>query len=417
MTEELIKWFTDRRGKVTYSMTSRNGPNSYDCSSAEYYALVQAGYFPQGIWIGNTDSLYGDLEKRGWVQLPRDSEGNVAAQRGDVFVWGKRGASGGEYGHTGTFVDADNIIHCNYGYNGITINNHDYIWAINGGPDYAIYRYQGTPAPSIGIATGDTVKFPDSHIVESRETVNDVTQVASPTLYLSNFDWTDNGVAVSGIAKVDAEGYRLSGITNVGERFVIPGKFTVSDVMRDGNNDYALVTVGGYEVWVAVSALVEIGVNDSGKAVPTTRPDAPTAPDPVVPPEIQEPEPVPETPVTDTPVEPTKPVEPETPKEVKMAFSQEEVEKLKIVSERAQDVVDKVSASEAVTEITNGISKRTKVIVYVIGDSLIGLGLLVPGLAIVFEVGSLNQISALSGVLATAGAFLLTMFGIYKKKD
>lgn len=25
-----IKWFTDRLGKVTYSMTNRYGPNSYD---------------------------------------------------------------------------------------------------------------------------------------------------------------------------------------------------------------------------------------------------------------------------------------------------------------------------------------------------------------------------------------------------
>lgn len=422
--ERAIQWFSDRKGKVTYSMSSRNGPSSFDCSSAVYYSLVQAGYFPAGIWIGNTDSLYGDLEKRGWVSLPRDSNGNIAAQRGDIFIWGKRGASGGAYGHTGVFVDADNIIHCNYGYNGITVNNHDYIWAINGGPDYAIYRYVGTPAPSTGINRGDTVKFPGGFVVDRRDTVNDITQVSAQTLYKTNFDWTDNGISVAGIAKVDAEGYRLTGTTAVGESFVIPGKFTVHDVMQDSGENYALVTVGGYEVWVAVSALEEIGANESGKAVPVVRPVdplKPTIPDPVVPPVIQVPEVVPETPVTDTPVvdEPVKeePVKPNKPKEVKMAFSKEDMEKLRIQNERVQEQSGAIAAGQGVQEITGSISKKTKVTVYIIGDTLIGLGLLIPNLAVVFATGDANQIVALSSLFATAGAFLLTMFGIYKKKD
>ncbi|MBO0440974.1 hypothetical protein JZO69_11425 [Enterococcus sp. DIV0869a] len=52
-----------------------------------------------------------------------------------VFIWGDRGNSGGAAGHTGIFIDDnDNIIHCNYGFNGITVNNHDYIWEFNGQP-------------------------------------------------------------------------------------------------------------------------------------------------------------------------------------------------------------------------------------------------------------------------------------------
>ena len=42
------------------------------------------------------------------------------------------------------FVDADNIIHCNYGYNSITVNNHDAIWEANGCPYVYAYRYTGT---------------------------------------------------------------------------------------------------------------------------------------------------------------------------------------------------------------------------------------------------------------------------------
>ncbi|WP_423253337.1 peptidoglycan amidohydrolase family protein, partial [Melissococcus plutonius] len=31
---KMIQWMEDRKGKVTYSMEHRYGPNSYDCSSA-----------------------------------------------------------------------------------------------------------------------------------------------------------------------------------------------------------------------------------------------------------------------------------------------------------------------------------------------------------------------------------------------
>ena len=32
--EKAIKWFENRKEKVSYSMENRNGPNSYDCSSS-----------------------------------------------------------------------------------------------------------------------------------------------------------------------------------------------------------------------------------------------------------------------------------------------------------------------------------------------------------------------------------------------
>lgn len=38
------------------------------------------------------------------------------------------------------FIDSANIIHCNYAYNGITVNSHDYIWALAGQPYFYIYR-------------------------------------------------------------------------------------------------------------------------------------------------------------------------------------------------------------------------------------------------------------------------------------
>lgn len=35
--EAVINWFQARKGKVSYSMTNRLGPNSYDCSSAVFF--------------------------------------------------------------------------------------------------------------------------------------------------------------------------------------------------------------------------------------------------------------------------------------------------------------------------------------------------------------------------------------------
>ena len=95
--------------------------------------------------MGNTDTLFGYLEKAGWSQVQPDASESYPAKRGDVFIWGNRGGSGGAAGHTGIFIDDnDNIIHCNYGYNGIMVNDHDLIWDYNGCPPIAIYRYKGS---------------------------------------------------------------------------------------------------------------------------------------------------------------------------------------------------------------------------------------------------------------------------------
>ena len=48
------KKMSDRVGKVTYSMDYRNGPNSYDCSSAVYYALMAGGAISAG-WANNIE--------------------------------------------------------------------------------------------------------------------------------------------------------------------------------------------------------------------------------------------------------------------------------------------------------------------------------------------------------------------------
>lgn len=135
--ENAIAWMRARQGKVSYSMEYRDGSDSYDCSSSVYYALRSAGAVSAG-WAVNTEYEHDWLIKNGYELIAENTE--CDAQRGDVFIWGRKGASAGAGGHTGIFVDSDNIIHCNYRYNGITVNSHDYIWALAGQPYFYIYR-------------------------------------------------------------------------------------------------------------------------------------------------------------------------------------------------------------------------------------------------------------------------------------
>lgn len=113
--EALINWFKARQGKVTYSMARRNGPNSYDCSSAVFYALIEAGILPKSHVIGNTDTLF---SMSGKLLIPIRRED---VREGDIFVAGVPGASGGAFGHCGVVLNSNQIIHCNASANGISI--------------------------------------------------------------------------------------------------------------------------------------------------------------------------------------------------------------------------------------------------------------------------------------------------------
>ncbi len=135
--ETAIAWMRARKGQVSYSMDDRNGPDSYDCSSSIYYALLSGGAVSAG-WAVNTEYEHNWLINNGYELISENTPWD--AQRGDVFIWGRKGASAGAGGHTGIFIDEDNIIHCNYRYDGISVNDHDDIWVYAGRPYYYIYR-------------------------------------------------------------------------------------------------------------------------------------------------------------------------------------------------------------------------------------------------------------------------------------
>lgn len=116
--EKMIQWFLDRLGVVTYSMTNRLGPKSYDCSSAVYYAMIQGGVLPVGS-MGNTETLF-KLNGSVLKEITRKE-----VKRGDIFVSGTEGQSLGSGGHTGIFLSNSQFIHCSYYWNGIHIDSND----------------------------------------------------------------------------------------------------------------------------------------------------------------------------------------------------------------------------------------------------------------------------------------------------
>ncbi|MFC7945258.1 peptidoglycan DD-metalloendopeptidase family protein [Microbacterium oxydans] len=84
-------------------------------------------------------------------------------------------------------------------------------------------------------------------------------------------------------------------------------------------------------------------------------------------------------------------------------------------TKQVQELIDGVADSDIVKEIVGGISKRTKFIVYMIGDTLLGLALIAPQvIALLHTTDPVIQGALVAGILSTSGAYILTMFGIYK---
>ena len=83
--ETAIAWMQARKGQVSYSMDDRNGPDSYDCSSSIYYALLSAGAVSAG-WAVNTEYEHDWLIKNGYELIAENQPWD--AQRGDVLHLG-----------------------------------------------------------------------------------------------------------------------------------------------------------------------------------------------------------------------------------------------------------------------------------------------------------------------------------------
>ena len=137
-TETAIRWMTDRQGRVSYSMNQRTGPTSYDCSSAICYALMSAGA-SHVAWPVTTESAHAWLLANGYRLIAENQDWNM--ERSDVIIWGPKGRSVGAGGHMLMALDADNVIHCTYAVNGITVNNYNQLYGWQGGAMGGPYVY------------------------------------------------------------------------------------------------------------------------------------------------------------------------------------------------------------------------------------------------------------------------------------
>lgn len=91
---------------VQYSQGSNRGSWPYhDCSSFVIWAINELGI---NIPFGNTETLYSS-EGTFLKAISRDE-----IRAGDLFIWGEKGGSSGDYGHTGFFLDNEGqiILHC-----------------------------------------------------------------------------------------------------------------------------------------------------------------------------------------------------------------------------------------------------------------------------------------------------------------
>ena len=426
--DKAIEWFAQRQGRVSYSMNYRNGPSSYDCSSSIYHALIYAGILPQGFRIGNTETEFVDLPKFGFQRIEADINGYIPTQRGDIFIWGKQGYTNGADGHTGIFIDQNNIIHCAYGYNGIHIDNHDKLAEINNTQYLTIFRYTGkpqnTPAPAPyvekiddEINVGSHFKFNQKFTVAEIREADGRKEARINELCPVGFTWDENGVPTSWLVKVDNDGYRIGGDINTGDSVKIEGAFVAQEVVQNANMWFAKINRGGIDVWVELTPATEIPAGEFGTRIENR-------PAPVQTPEIVE-----KTPeikgvisqnedkkdMSQNIVNEEKQEKASEQPKIKVMpinerkFTEEEVKMIEDLQKKALDSVDN-------TEYTPAISEKAKTTVYFIADLGVLVNMLVATICVIVMPNFTKEILAISGAVATAFAGLKPIFKLGAKK-
>jgi hypothetical protein len=147
-----IKWFEEREGKTTYSQDagSRKGPLQYDCSSAIYMALVAGGAGKTtGDYPVSTETEHEWLLQNGFNKVYEGKWGDKGdvkeVKKGDIIIWGTKGSSGGNLGHTMIMYDNETIIHSSAGHNGIARDTYSkYRDEATDHQTVYVYRYSGS---------------------------------------------------------------------------------------------------------------------------------------------------------------------------------------------------------------------------------------------------------------------------------
>lgn len=220
-------------GRATYSMqwdlrdgTAADGTIYFDCSGFVYDILAKAGAWDRSYLKRThyTGTLKADLLAAGWKEV----DGNHVSA-GDVFVWGSNyGQGAGGVSHTGIFTDNGvNIIDASWytagAFNGaINVHNHNDYWVLDSRPEYHFFHFTGqqgggTPAPVNPVvpktyndkwrAIGGAFNFSKTvFTVDEVKQVNGLWQAKCLAIVngvASDFDWTDNGMALAIMHRTD----------------------------------------------------------------------------------------------------------------------------------------------------------------------------------------------------------------------
>ena len=454
--DKVIEWIQQRQGRVSYSMDYRNGPNSYDCSSAIYHALIYAGILPQGFRIGNTETEFVDLPKFGFQRIEADVNGYIATQRGDIFIWGKQGYTLGANGHTGIYLDNDNIIHCAYAYNGIHTDNHDDLARVNNTQYLTIFRYTGKPQNAPAPAPQPEV-IDDVINIGSHFKINSALQVAEvnindgrrelkiDALCPRGFTWAENGIPADWAVKVDGDGYKVDGEINAGDLVKIQGAFVAQEVVQNDGMWFARVKRDGIDVWMELTPVTEIPAGEYGtktdyRPQPAPQPTPPAEPEiPPAEPEVKEEPEVVEN--QELPTTEEKPVEnqgltvqKEEEKDMSHnldnsgnAENSKTAERKQLIQINARPLTEKelkmledlqknTVENIANTEYEPRISEKAKTTVYFIADLGILTNMLIATICVILMPNYTKEILAISGAIATALAGLKPIFKLGAKK-
>ena len=461
--DKAIEWFEQRQGRVSYSMDYRNGPNSYDCSSAIYHALIYAGILPQGFRIGNTETEFVDLPKFGFQRIEADANGYIPTQRGDIFIWGKQGYTLGANGHTGIFIDNDNIIHCAYAYKGIHTDEHDKLAGWNNVQYLTIFRYTGkpqnAPAPAPQPEAIDDVINIGSHFKSNpalqvaEVNINDGRrELKIDALCPRGFTWAENGIPANWAFKVDGDGYRVDGEINAGDWVKIQGAFVANEVVQNDGMWFAKVKRDGIDVWMELTPVTEIPAGDAGtitdyrpwKEVSVLTLDEPPTPEskpvPVEEPktEVKEDKVVNSQELPTTEEKPTESqgltVQEEEKKDMSHnlensgnAENSKTAEKKQLIQINArplteeelkmlEDLQKNTVQNIANTEYEPRISEKAKTTVYFIADLGILTNMLIATICVILIPNYTKEILAISGAVATAFAGLKPIFKLGARK-
>ena len=443
--DKVIEWFQQRQGRVSYSMINRNGASSYDCSSAIYHALIYAGILPAGFRIGNTETEFVDLPKFGFQRIEADVNGYIATQRGDIFIWGKQGYTLGANGHTGIYLDGDNIIHCAYAYKGIHTDEHDKLAGWNNVQYLTIFRYTGkpqnAPAPAPQPEAIDDVINIGSHFK-----INPALQVAEvnindgrrelkiDALCPRGFTWAENGVPANWAFKVDGDGYRVDGEINAGDWVKIQGAFVALEVVQNDGMWFAKVKRDGIDVWMELTPVSEIPVGEYG-----TKTDYRPQPAPPAEPEVkEEPEVIENQELPTTEEKPAENQEVTVQKEEEKDMSHnlensgntensKKLEKKQLIQintrplteeelKMLEDLQKTTTENIANTDYEPRISEKAKTTVYFIADLGILTNMLIATICVILIPNATKEILAISGAVATAFAGLKPIFKLGAKK-